>query len=214
MDYEKFGKTIYFFTNFNDDIDEKILKKLNSIKFIEFVNYNDMYDKQISYSYQSTDKKNKFNKPIDNLPPHIKSLILGYSFNKIVNIYPEKLKELIYGYLYNQEVNNLPENLVKLIFGYSFNKPVDNLPNKIKILSFGLCFSQAIDYLPSSITHLEIGSCVTNSLENLPSTIKYIVFMKDVDYTNNLVKLYPNTKFKSLCVHSEKNYYYDKKIYL
>ncbi len=29
MNYEKFGKTIYIFTNFNDVIDEKILNKFS-----------------------------------------------------------------------------------------------------------------------------------------------------------------------------------------
>ena len=214
MSYEKFGETIYFFCNFNDNLDKNILKKLNSVKYIEFVNYTDFYEKQQKFTFSINDRTNKFNKSINDLPSHIKSLILGYSFNQVIKNYPEKLKELIFGHKYNQDVNNLPANLIKLVFGFEFNKPVDNLPNKIKILSFGNSFSQSVDYLPCSITHLEFGQGYSNSLDNLPCTIKFIILNRK-NYTI-LSKIYPKIKIKlkspNVNNYSLKNYYYDKKI--
>ena len=213
MSWEKFGKTAYFFNTFNESIDDKLVKKLNNIYFIEFVNFADFYEKIIKNKRNHI--FNRFDKPIDKLPGHIKSLVLSYYFNQQVNNLPIKLNKLVFGKAFNQPVNNLPPGLKILIFGSQFNHPVENLPNKIKILSFGICFSHSLDYLPCSITHLEVSNTKLN-FDNLPSTIKfiYVCDKKKKNYwncdieeselvDNKFINVNPNTK---ICIkYSDKN---------
>lgn len=218
VSYEKFCQTIYFFKHFNYPIDEKIVKKMSDIYFIEFVGISDFYeptginDNQINY----------FNKSVDLLPSHIKSIVFGSNFNQPVQNLPTALKELVFGNNFNQEVNNLPQKLFKLIFGNNFNKPVQNLPTQIKILSFGSNFNQSLDYLPCSITHLEIKSNI--NIDNLPASLKYLIITRPIikynwnwyyhqqisdNITDNFQNISPLTKI----IKSDKQFYlYDKKI--
>lgn len=178
MNWEKFGPTIYFFCDFNDDIDEKLVKKMSNISYVEFVDYKNLYDTTAMYEgytyYSFGNHHNIFNKSVDLFPLHIKSIIFKDSFNQPVPNLPLKLKELVFGKRFNQSVSNLPPKLVKLIFGDRFNQLVDNLP-PIKILALGTGFDNSLDYLPSSITHLEIYPKLLVLSANLPSSIKYLV---------------------------------------
>lgn len=190
MSWEKFGKTIYFFRDFNDEIDDKIIKRMNNIFYIEFVDYTDFYDPNIiiktQYPLQSI-RANIFNNSVDNLPSHVKSIIFGNEFNKPIPCLPYKLKELVFGEKFNQDVSNLPPNLTKLIFGTNFNQDVSNLP-PIKFICFGAKFNNTLDYLPCSITHLELKVQVLNKSENLPLNIKYLI----IDELPNIYNEYMN----------------------
>jgi hypothetical protein len=100
MSYEKFGSTIYFFKDFNHNIDDKLVKKMSNIYFIEFVDNENLYT--TVKSIYPLHNYNVFNRNIDLLPSHIKSIIFGYYFNQPVKKYLEKLKELIFGESFNQ----------------------------------------------------------------------------------------------------------------
>jgi hypothetical protein len=190
MSWEKFGKTIYFFRDFNDEIDDEIIKRMNNIFYIEFVDYTDFYDpniiKKTQYPLESI-RANIFNNSVDNLPSHVKSIIFGNEFNKPIPCLPYKLKELVFGVKFNQDVSNLPPNLTKLIFGTNFNQDVSNLP-PIKFICFGAKFDNTLDYLPCSITHLELNVQVLNKSENLPLNIKYLI----IDEQPNIYYYYAN----------------------
>ena len=185
MSYEKFKKTIYFFNNFNSDINEKIAKKMSNVLYVIFVDYSDFYDpnaiKKKYYFYQNK-PTGIFNKSVDLFPHHIKSIIFNDKFNQPVNNLPTKLKELVFGNEFNQLVDNLPPKLVKLIFGENFNQQITNLP-PIKILLLGLSFNQTLDYLPSSIIYLELDAILLTNNSNIPSSIKYIIVEND-NYAN------------------------------
>jgi len=47
MSFEKFNKTIYFFNTFTGPIDDKIVKKMSNVFYVEFVDYHDFYDPNI-----------------------------------------------------------------------------------------------------------------------------------------------------------------------
>lgn len=216
MSWEKFKNVVFFFSNFNEDIDEKIVRRLGKVYFIEFVNFSNLYEPNVISS-------NRFSKSIDLLPHHIKSIILSDGFNCPVQNLPIKLKELVFGQNFNQEVNNLPPGLIKLIFGSNFNKSIENLPNKIKILSLGKAFTKSLDYLPCSITHLEINNSKIN-LDNLPSSLNYLILgytgsafysgyfsgcEKNIYIEDNFKSINPNTK---ILVSQKSNYLANKKI--
>ena len=168
MSWEKFNKTIYFFSDFNENIDVHLAKKMSNILYVEFVNYRNFYDMK--------NVTNKFNKSVDLIPHHIKSIIFNEYFNMPITELPIKLKELIFGNKFNKNVSNLPPNLVKLIFGNEFNQEIDNLP-PIKILYLGHYFNKSLDYLPSSIIYLALNMNLLIKSQNLPSNIEHIVII-------------------------------------
>ncbi len=189
MSFEKFNKTIYFFNTFNEPIDEWIVKKMSKILYVEFVEYHDFYDPSVIrkkiYAWQKS-VESKFNKSVDLLPSHIKSIIFNNQFNQTVCNLPIKLKQLVFGNNFNQLVDNLPSKLVKLIFGNHFNQEINNLP-PIKILLLGKDFNQTLDYLPGSITYLELKSNLLLKNDNLPSSIKFLIIKK---YIFDELKIY------------------------
>lgn len=219
MSFEKYNKTIYFFNSFTGPIDDKIVKKMSNILYVEFVNYHDFYDPKVIeknyYTYSKKTHLNNFNNSIDLFPPHIKSIILSDKFNQLVNNLPIKLKQLIFGTNFNQLVDNLPPKLIKLIFGNNFNQQINNLP-PIKIIRLGMGFRQTLDYLPSSIIYLELNYDLMVKNLNLPSSIKFIILEGESSFNklknlNQLDNILPNTK---ILITNNDKYLRNKKIRL
>lgn len=117
-----------------------------------------------------------FDKPIDNLPKSLTSLIFynGCWFNHSVDNLPTQLKYLTLGDDFTHGIDNLPNSLLNLKIGNKFNKPVDNLPPNLKQLVLGYSFNQPVDNLPPQLVQLILGSGFNQPIDNLPSTLIYL----------------------------------------
>jgi len=96
---------MYFFSNFNDDIDEKMVKKMSSILYVEFVGFKNFYSKKALIKQTNYNRNNLFNKSIDLFPKHIRS------FKKIINDFMKPHK-IINNFVRGQSF--LEENLINL----------------------------------------------------------------------------------------------------
>ena len=155
------GPRIFFYEDFNSKLSSKIIRLLfdHHITEIEFDTYG------------------KFNKSIDNLPDHIRVLILSKKFNKPINKLPAQLEHLELEDRYNHPLDNLPLNLKFLRTGNSFDHPLDFLPFGLEKLFVGRDFSYPLLNLSQSLKILSIDSDIKPSyLDNLPDSIEELEF--------------------------------------
>eukprot|EP00435_Cladocopium_sp_Y103_P027448 s602_g6.t1 len=149
-----------------------------------------------------------FNQPLSqcvfdaNLPPGLRSLILGKDFNQCLDDIklPQGLETLTFGRSYNQSLQNvhLPEGLQRLTFGYYMNQNLDEvvLPTGLQALVFGYSFNKTLENvtLPVGLQVLTFGYFFNHSLENvqLPSNLQTLTFGDHFNRSLDDVKL-PNS---------------------
>ena len=82
------NKTIIFYPEYNQIIDNHILSDLNTIIFSN-------YDKNKKYI------GSKFNQSVESLPNSITDLTFGFSFNQLVESLPNFITSLTFSYYFN-----------------------------------------------------------------------------------------------------------------
>lgn len=181
---------IIFKNSYNDIIDENsicILRKFNRIIF--GFSFNQEVKNKFSSNVIYIQFGHNFNKSINFMiiegeEDNIQELILGEKFNHPVDNLPPRLKKISFGYEFNYPVNNLPNSIEYIKFGNNFNQNIDYLPCSLINIILGNNFNYNIDNIPSSIQFIEIGKNFNKSINNVPLGLKKIKFEKNY-YENN-----------------------------
>ena len=146
----------------------------------------------------------RFNKPVENLPSSLKTLIFGFHFNQRVDNLPPNLNKLIFDHDFNQPIDNLPVGLNSLVFRYywlgsKFNQPISHLPPDLTRIAFGKNFNQDIDnlLLPLILTHISFGNEFNKSISNLSKcpALRHLTLSEKYDQPlDYLPDIVPNLK--------------------
>lgn len=169
--YKKNDKIFYLSDDFNNSLDNKIIK--NCSKF-----------KEIQFGYE-------FNQNINKLPAHTQKIIFkcnSYSYlKKKIKYYCGHKSSAT---KFNHKINTLPKFLRSLFIYSVFNFEINYLPNMLNSLIIGDKFNQNIFYLSSSLNLLDLGnhntfvfSCYNKKLNNLPNSINNLS-VKRLNYKN------------------------------
>lgn len=226
--YQILSDTMIIDPNFNqslqtiNQLDKINYKKKNSSNIISTIIFSNFKDyKQIEFTENKClclDPRfirNKFNHPIDYLPPTITHLVLGGKFNNKINNSINSLQFVEFYGEYNLPLDDLPDSIREIkICGWDFNQPIRKLPCMLLYLNFvGTSnkfnqpiecdhlyleklnlsrskFNQHVNNLPPSLKILILPNEFNQPVENLPCAIEILQFGKDF---NNSVDFLPNS---------------------
>lgn len=138
---------------------------------------------------------------VDNLPSHIKNLMLDFEFNEPIDNLPHMLETLYLSDKFNKPIPYLPIRLKHLSIGVDFNQPLDNLPLYLETLDLN-CenFNHTLSNLPASLKKFIKGGLFSRHINDLPDTVEYINihnntnFMDNETIANDKLKLPKNIK--------------------
>ena len=153
--------------------------------------------------YAKVQFDNRYNSNIDWLPEGITDLHIGTMFNKPLDNLPSTIKSIIIqkyndiGYtMFNNSLDNLPPSLecLKIYYNTKFNLPLYNLPKNLKYLHLQcLQYTHPINNLPDSLEYISIKCFDYNNTHILPKNLKiFKLLVCENEFINNVV--YDNFK--------------------
>lgn len=123
--------------------------------------------------------------------------------NITINNLPNHIKELVIDFNYDEPIENLPQQLELLYLGDNFNQGLDYLPIALKTLSIGIEFNQPLDNLPPNLETLEMDNTEFDfSLSNLPASLK--TFIRGNNFDRHINDL-PDT-IENITIHDNENF--------
>lgn len=170
------GDTIKLRPRFNQEIDEKLMKKIGQCRKIIFNDYYNQDLPQLPNVITHITFGIDYNKPIHNLPRSLIYLKMGRLFNNFVENLPDSLIYLEFDEWFCCRISYFPPALQYLDLGHVYNYPLDNLPQSLKFLRLGNIFDNRITNIPASLEVLITGLNFSDPLFDLPYGIKFVVF--------------------------------------
>ena len=151
---------VEFTQTFNSPIESIIPSTLTTLTYVSF---GALFNQDISSLPESVRhirmcERSNFNQEVDNLPPNLLTLHLGYYFDQSIDKITPSIKSLRFGSRFTQSIDNLPPNLTSLTLISSFPHDLTNLPSTLKYLS--LSFYQGnLNDLPLGLKYLKLHDC-------------------------------------------------------
>lgn len=184
-------------------------------QFICVYEHMDLWNQNIVYpkSLKKLILGNKFNQPLDNLPPNLETLMINsYIFNHPLDNLPYNLKHLIIISCSNfdKSLDNLPATLKSLVIIGKYDQPLDNLPIKLKTLIIHSEYSHSLNNLPLDLQYLSLvfySFQYDYTFDNLPPNLEYIIIKLIASYENK------NIIMKNTAHISKNKYSYPVTIY-
>jgi len=201
--YYDYTKSSNFFDNFNEPLNDDIMKYLQVSKSIVFGRkFNQLVD-NLSSGIKSIEFGEKFNQPIDNLPDTIEEILFGDRFNQSIDFLPKNLKKLLFSQcsIFNQPMNNLPQSLKIISLSHNYNQNIDNLPDSVETIRIG------VDRFEKSYYYADTNAKFNHVINKLPKSLLEIYILDTYPYLEQLKQKIPNFEY----IENRANYFHEER---
>jgi hypothetical protein len=218
----RYLKHISFGKHFNEVWDKNVLPiTVETLTFHQKSKFNyNLTSKNLPQFLKKIQFGSMFDKPIDNLPASIESIIFctNSRFTRFIKKYPQNLKEIHFGTFYKKPIINIPSsvkyiyfsnksqfneiieypaNLEKIFYGNTFNKSIDDLLTACKKINYikfhkGSAFNHEINNSSMSLMHIQFGVSFNQEINFAGFVTLSTIRFYTKSHFNNQIHLPPN----------------------